>query len=163
MVINMSTKTKIVIVVVMVVTAYAFGRWSAPVKVVTEIKTVEVEKKTKDTKETEDQHKRTETTITVDHKPDGETHSVTTIVQTDDKQSGTESKSTDDKSKTTDDKKEETKSSSRLNLSLLGGIDLNTSKNIIGGSISRDLIGPVSVGIWGMNNQTCGFSIGLTF
>lgn len=146
----METKTKFIIVVVALAVSFASGRFLTPVKTV--IKTVEVEKKTEDTHK--EKHKKT----TIIEHPDG---SKETII-TDDVESD---KKTKDETKNTSDT-EITRSSSRLNISALAGGQISFSQPMplaLGASVTKDILGPVSVGLWGLNNGMGGVSIGLSF
>lgn len=152
----MTNKTKVIIACAALLAAYAFGRFSAPEKVKTEIKTVEVEKKAEST----DANKHKETTqTTVTHK-DGTTETVTKTVEDTSKKT----KETDNLSLTQDKTKEIIYSSNPVNISVLTGSTLSFSSNpiIYGGMISRKIIGPVTIGIWGMSNRTGGFTLGLS-
>lgn len=162
----MDLKYKVGITVVVVAVVFAAGRYSAPEKIKIETKIVEVEKKVEDTdqKKIKDTHKKT-TTIVV-KKADGT--ETTTSVTTDDSvvKDDKTTKITDDISKTSDIVKEESKSTSHLNLALLGGTNvLNPSSSgiIYGASASRNLVGPITVGLWGLNSGIGGMSIGLEF
>ena len=55
------------------------------------------------------------------------------------------------------------KSSGVLSLSLLGGIDIHDPTPTYGISVTRSVIGPVTIGLWGLNNGTVGGSIGVNF
>lgn len=156
----MTNKVKVIISVVAIATSFAFGRWSAPEKIKTEIKTVEVEKKTDD-KQTDNKDHKTITIIETT-KPDGTKTKTTTI--TDDRDNKSEDKSTDDLSKTTDQTKEVSKSSSPITVSVLAGLDISSpAVPIYGLSITRPILGPITLGVFGMTNRTGGLSVGLTF
>lgn len=138
---------KLSIVSISLILAFAFGRFSTPTKTETKIETVEVEKKQKDVKSD---------IITVEViKPDGT--KTTTITDK------TETKIQDNiLSKQTMDKIVE-KSYSITNISLLSGMDITSPKIIYGVSVSKNLLGPVVIGLWGMTNSTAGASIGVSF
>ena len=156
----MTTKVKIIICTLVVLTVFAAGRYSAPTKIKTETKIVEVEKKTDDKKSDVKDHKKT--TIVETTAPDGTKTKTTTI--TDDKESKSDDKSTDDTSRTTDQTKEVSKGSSPLSVSLLAGLDISAPGTpIYGLAVSRPILGPVTLGLFGMTNRTGGVSIGLTF
>lgn len=164
---TLTTKNKVIIVVVYSVALVGLGAYLVPTKIKTEIKTVEVEKKDDKTvvKKDTNTHKKTVTVVT--QKPDGE--KTTTITKTDD------STSTDDKhsieqtsiDKTTDQTKEVTKTGGTLRLSLLGGAHIfgssTSATNVLvyGASASKNLIGPMSCGLWGLSDGTVGASIGI--
>jgi len=152
----MTTKQIVIISIVVIAAAFAFGRWSAPEHV--KIQTVEVEKKTDDKKVVVDDNKKT--TITETDKPDGTKTKVTVI--TDNKNSKSEDKSTDDTTKTVS--KEIDKSSSKVTISMLAGASLTKlGTPIYGGAISRPILGPITVGVFGFQNGVAGVSVGLTF
>lgn len=153
----MSTKTKVIIAAVALLVAFASGRWLAPTKVVTEIKTVEVERK-----ETDEEKKKHQTIIITETKnPDGTVTKITKIVN-----NTKETKhETDDSRKETDDTKTVERSQSRLHLSALSGVQLNSGVPTVvyGGHVSKEILGPISIGVFGFTNSTFGASIGLSF
>lgn len=156
----MSTKVKVIIVIVGLVTAAAVGRWTAPEKVRVETKTVEVEKESTKTNIDKDVKKITTTTTT--KKPDG-TVSTTTVTTSEDTSKINRDKE-DDKTVTSDTVKEVTRSSSKLILSAMAGASVTSlSTSIYGGSIQKSVLGPITVGAWGMSNGTAGLSLGLLF
>lgn len=156
----MQTKTKVIIVSVALLTSFAIGRYTTPVQIKTETKIVEVEKKVDDTKKDADKHKTTTTTTTKN--PDGT--EVTTTTTHEDSAVHTHEHDTDSAATTTDTVKEVTRSSSPVTLSLLAGVPFTGTPNVIyGGSVTKPVLGPVTVGVWGMSNSTGGASIGLTF
>lgn len=163
----MQTKTKVTMMIVYSGGLIALGAFLVPTKTVTKIQTVEVEKKTSkdDTKIIQKKH-RTATIVTV-KKPDGESTTTTTI--TDDTGIDKDTKSTDTVVDNKDTKSEKTveKTSGHLNISALAGAnlfsDIKNSSILYGLGITRDLLGPFSVGLFGFNNGIAGCSIGLTF
>lgn len=162
----MSTKVKVVIVVALVAGAFAGGRYLTPVKIKTEIKTVEVVKTVivKDKTSDKEVHK---TTTTIDSvKPDGTKTTTTTVVEDSSTKQDTKTDIVKDGTKTETTKKEVTKTSSRLNISALGGAPISIhglETPVFGLHVSKDILGPVSVGIWGLTDKTFGLSVGLTF
>jgi hypothetical protein len=152
----MTTKTMVIIGAVALLTAFAAGRWSAPQKV--KIQTVEVEKKTDDKKVDKDDHKVT--VITEVDQPNG-TKTKTTTIKDDSDTKVVDKKTDDTTTKTTIDVE---KSSSKVTISALAA--LNVTKPglpIYGASITRPLLGPVTMGVFGLQNGTAGVSVGLTF
>lgn len=143
-------KYKIIIAVVALAVSFAVGRYTVPEKVKIETKVVQVEKQDTD----KDTHKKT--IVTVVQKPNGEKDSTTTT--TVDVVSKTDS-IISDKSDTT---KQITKGSSTT-LSLLGGYNLNNNTPTYGLSVTKPVLGPVTIGAFGLNNGTVGASVGLTF
>ncbi len=47
--------------------------------------------------------------------------------------------------------------------SILYGYDVSNRKSTYGLSIDRRLLGPVSIGVWGLTNNTLGVSLGVSF
>ncbi len=152
----MSQKYKLIFIGGALVLAFTSGRWLAPTKVVTEVKTVEVEKKTDTTKTNTNEHKTTVITT----KPDGTSQTVIT----DDTHTGSKTTDTTSITNTSDTTKEVTRPSSKVTLSALGGVDIhNLSTPIYGVSISKPILGPLTAGAWGLNTGAVGVSIGLSF
>lgn len=164
----MSTKHKIIISIVAIVLAYAFGYYEAPYKIKTEIKTVEVEKKTDDDKIDDKKNTHTVTTVIVDKKPDGEETTTTKTDEVANDDTKTDDKETLTDNKTTDQTKEVTKSGSTLNISAMAGVNLAGGvapgqQVMYGGQISRNLIGPVTIGAFYLTPGVVGGSIGISF
>jgi hypothetical protein len=152
----MDTKYKIIAAVVLLLGAFAFGRFSAPEKV--KIQTVEVEKKTEDKQAAS--HDDKVTTITQVQKPDG-TKTTTTVIA-DVKDVHVDDKKTDDVTKT--ETKEIDRSSAKVTVSALMGVNItNPGVPMYGISISKPILGPITVGVFGFQNGLVGASVGLTF
>jgi len=137
--------------VALVLTFFA-GRWSAPehVKVVTQTVTVD--------KKTDDETKHEKVTKVEVKQPNGTDTTTTTIVD------DSEDKSTDDSTVSQTTTKESSKSSSKLTISALAGVNITSPGSLIyGASISRPILGPVTVGLFGLSNGVGGASVGLTF
>jgi hypothetical protein len=130
--------------VIIIVIAFYCGKYSAPERIKTEIKVVEVEKEVK-----KSEHK----TIKIKQNKDG---SKETIIISD---TNTEEKS---KEKTTEEKKEII-INAKTNISLLVGGAYPISGPHYGLSVQRQLIGPITLGAWGTTNNNFGLSIGLNF
>lgn len=141
---------------ILLLASFATGRWLAPTKVVTEIKTVEVEKKVDTTTTQKDEHK----TTVVTEKPDGTKQTVIT----DDTHTGTKSKDTTVVTDTSDTTKTVTRDSARVTVSALGAINIHDiSTPVFGVSITKPILGPLTVGVFGLSSGVAGASIGLTF
>lgn len=131
--------------------AFAAGRYLTPTKI--EIQTVEVEKKQTET----DRDKHKETTTVTTEKPDGS--------------KVTETKTTEDTSttrstnQTTDTTTHTTKTYTgiRTRVSGLVGIDVGGRNVAYGAAVSRNVLGPITAGAWGLTNGTIGVSLGLEF
>lgn len=167
----MELKQKIIIGVVVVATAFAAGRFSAPEKIKIEKQVVTVEKKVDDdkinTKTNTDRDHHKDTTVVEILKPDG-TKETTTHTIDDDKVASKINQNIDDKSVNTSEQivketKEVTKSSSPVTISALGGIPLSFTSitPVWGASVSKPIIGPITIGAWGLSSREVGMSIGL--
>lgn len=151
----MTTKTKVLLGALTVLVSYAFGYYFAPYK--TKTVTITVEKKTTDEETQKQKHKKT--TITETTAPDGSKTKTTQI--TDDEGSKTDIAQIDDVSKS--ETREVTKSSRTVNLSFMAGIPLSFGAitPVYGGAATTSLIGPITIGAWGLSNATIGMSLGL--
>lgn len=156
---------KIIIVSVAIVGSFALGRWATPERIKIETKTVEIERKTEDNKSKEIEKKNIKIITKEETRADG-TKTITTTTQD---ESTTETLkhdiSIDEINKSTDTIKEVTNSSSKTTISLMAGADVT---NIAGGisyglSVSRPILGPLTIGAFGMSNKTGGVSVGITF
>jgi hypothetical protein len=156
-------RNKIILAVILLLGAFAAGRWLAPTKVVTEIKTVEVEKKTEATDTSKEKIKKTTTTVT--ERPDGTKETKTTV--TEDIKSDKKTKETDESSRTKDESKTVERTGDKVTISLLGGIRLgeiaDSGAIVYGASITKPILGPLTVGIFGLTNGVVGCSVGITF
>lgn len=135
---------KYILFAIIIVISYATGRYMAPQKIKTEIHTVEVEKEV-----TKVEHK----IVKIKENKDG---SKETIIVTD--------SSSNQRSKEKDSfASKEVTVRDTLNISVLGGISFPLSQPVIGISAQKNLIGPVTMGLWGLSNGTVGASLGLNF
>lgn len=135
---------------------FALGRYTGPEKVRTETKIVEVEKKTK--KSETEKHKETEV-VEITH-PDGTKEKKTKIVEDANRKTAEK----DESKKSQDSSTEITRSGGKLYIQGLAGLDrFNIIAPIYGISISREILGPISVGGWGLSNGAFGVSLGLSF
>lgn len=138
--------TVIIIALILLAVAFAAGRYS--VKFVT---TTEVTKT--DEKRQEETKKDTRTVIV--KAPDGtttttiDTHVDTRIVDT---------------TRTTDEVKTVTNTRKTVNVAILGSYDFSSQKTPdFGLSISKEVLGPMTVGVWAMKSGVIGVSLGLNF
>lgn len=161
----MDLKYKIGIGVVVVGAAFAVGRFTSPVK--TKIVTQIVKDENKTTKENEDKNTHKQT-ITKEHvNSDGSKDITTTIVEDGNVK---KDKNIQDDTKTVE--KQETtvtkgSSGAGLTISALVGTNPFVDRHIIvpvyGGLVSKQLLGPLSIGAFGFNSGLIGGSIGVTF
>lgn len=162
----MSTTVKVIIGLVVVVGAFAFGRYTTPTKIKIETKTVEVIKTVtvKQTAKRKRVHKHTVVTETT--RPDGTVEKRTEVVFDSDFNKDTTNHVAVDQSKKSDTKSETTRVGSRLNISLLAGAPVSwqgLGNFTYGVHVSRDIIGPFSLGAFGFSTGLVGISAGLTF
>ena len=160
------TRYTVAAAIVLILTAYAFGRYSAPEKVRTVTKIVEVEKKTTDVKKdtSRDKHRETKTVETT--KPDGTKEKTTTVVEDTKTDTKTDRKDTAETGKTTEEDKEIVKLGGGLSIAALVGAPvspINIGAVTFGLHVSRPLIGPISIGLFRLSNGILGFSTGLVF
>jgi hypothetical protein len=161
----MSPKSKIILVVITVVTAYAFGRFSAPEKVKIETKIVTVEKKVKDTDTTVDKNRHKKVVIVEETKPDGTKTKTTTITDDTTTKSDRKTKETDKIAQKEKTSKEVISSSAKLTVSAMAGVNLGLTNNplVYGASVSKTILGPISLGAFYLTPSIVGATIGLSF
>lgn len=51
----------------------------------------------------------------------------------------------------------------KINLSVLGGYDINRHETLYGASASKEILGPVTLGVFGLSNSIVGVSVGIGF
>jgi len=162
---NMPVKTKIIISIIVVTTAFAAGRYMTPEKVKIETKIVEVNNKTTDKETGVKVSKRKTTTTKTVKRPDGTTETTVTVTDGVSKEKENKDKEVVTKEKETDSKKEVTSASDKVTISVLGGVSLTKPGTVYGASISKPVLGPVAIGIWGLTGaeSSCGASVGISF
>lgn len=139
------TRNHYIIVAVLLAAAFAGGRFLSPEKIVTKTVTVEVEKT----------NTKQDSVVIKVTKPDG------TITETTTTKTETETiTNTNNKTETITQNKK-----SSLNVNALAGINVtNPSGGIVfGAHVSKQLLGPISIGLFGLSNGTAGVSVGLQF
>lgn len=154
----METKSIVLLALGTLLVGVVAGRYLAPTKVITEVKTVEVEKKTKEV----DTNKTKHTTVKEVIKPDG---TKTTETETTEETSQ-QAKSKETQSIATDSKTETTYRQPRTTVSILAARSSGsiTSLEIFyGASVTHNILGPINVGAFGFTNGVVGVSLGLTF
>jgi hypothetical protein len=146
------TKTQFVILLLVASAGFAFGSWS--VKSTTDVKTT-----TQQSNATQDKNSHTRITVTDVRTKDGtETKTVVADRVSNDVSIDTTSMQTQQTHVTTG-------KTSTVNISLLGAEDFAQGfiKPTYGLSVSKEILGPVTVGAFGFMNGTVGVSIGLDF
>jgi len=130
--------------VIIIVIAFYCGRYSAPEKIKTEVKTVEVEKVV---------NKVERKVIKVRENADGSKDTVIVVdSDTHEKSSGKSSVET-----------KEVINSRRTHASLLIGGAHPLSGPHFGLSLHRNVLGPFTLGAWLVTNKTAGLSVGMNF
>jgi|SRR5579859_3671679 len=165
---QLNTKQKAILSIIVIAIAFALGRYTVPVKIKTEIKTIYIEKTDTKVSTSTEKKKKKKVTIVEDDSPNGTKHKVTTITDDTDSDHKSDTSTVTAVQQTTDATKEVKKDSGHLNLSLLTGASVLgqpgiNSGIIYGGHITRDIFGPLNIGVWGLSNGTAGLSIGLRF
>lgn len=157
----MAVDAKHVLVVAAIVTSFAFGRYTAPETIKYEKqKTQTVDTKT-DSKSVRNRHRRVETTTTV--KIDGS--KVIRRIEIEGTISEKDTNSNATKRTDTTTKKEIVVSKQSTSVFALGAVSFSNGSNSIGWGlgISRPVIGPISIGVFGLSLGVAGASVGLTF
>ncbi len=160
-----TAKQKVIIGTIALATAYAAGRWASPTKVVTKVQTVTVQQKVDKTQTDTNRDKHVKTVVHEVRKPDGEVIKTVTITQDTQTARQTHKVATDDIDKTKSSEKEVTYTQSKVTLSALAGVSFAgvAPQMVYGASITKPVLGPVTVGAFGLSNGTVGASLGLTF
>lgn len=159
----MQTKTKIIIFITALLISFAAGYALTPTKTVIKTQIVEVEKKSTDNSTDVGKDVKKTTTTKEVTKPDGTKETTTTVTEETKTDKKTDQSETDTDSKTETSSKEIERLSSRTNLSLLTGADIhNALSPIYGASVSKQILGPISLGVFGLQNGIFGVSIGLS-
>lgn len=154
----MTTKTKVIVAVISLATAYGFGRWSAPEKIKIETKTVTVEVTTEKKETDKDTHKKT--TVKEVTKPDGSKEKITEIVE--DTTTKTKTKSKDKVSEVTESVTEKTYSTSKVTVLALAGVPITGGLPDFGLSVSKPILGPISISIGMFKSGLIFGGLGLT-
>ncbi len=163
----MTLKAKVIVGVIALAVAFAFGRFTTPVKTVIDQKLVETNQELVKKLAEETKRRHTETVVKEVVRPDGtrETESKTTTDTQTDKKVDTEKTSEIDRVATTH--KEVIQASSKVTISALYGVRLSGFSSsppvVYGGSIQRPLLGPVTLGLFGLSDLTFGASLGVAF
>lgn len=150
----MTTNKKIILIIVAIIVSFAAGRYSTTVnETIDKTKTTD---KTADIDTSKNSHKVTNSvTLT---KPDGTTE-ITTTTTID----STTQKKELDNSKSVTNTETTKKNSSAVNFSVLAGVDIKEFKPFYGVILTKELIGPITIGVFGLTNGVVGVSAGLNF
>lgn len=145
---EISLKYKIIGGVIALLVAFASGRYSVNSPTIKTHETINTQTQVNQDKDT---HKK----VTITKKPDGTIItdiSVDTDTKTDEKQN---QNLTLDQTVTPPKK-------NTLNVSVLGGYDFGRGP-VYGGSVTKQIIGPITAGVFGLTNGTIGVTVGLDF
>lgn len=159
----MDVKSKFFLALICLLSAYAFGRFSAPERVKIETRIVEIEKKTddKETNASRDKHKTTTTTETT--RPDGTKETTTVVTEDSQTNKASAEHSVEEREKESTSLKEVTRSSSKVTIAAMYGIPITGGLPAYGGMISRPLLGPITGGLFYLTPNVIGGIVGLTF
>jgi hypothetical protein len=160
----MTTKTKVIVGVVYTAGCLALGAYLVPEKTKIVTKVAETEKLTDkdDIKKEVKRHK--ETKIVAVTEPDGKKE--TTTIITEDTGVNSEKKVNDTLSDTKSSytEKETVRGNSKVTVSALFATDVKAPNGLSYGlSVTKPILGPLTIGAFGLMNGTCGLSLGLTF
>jgi ribosomal protein S25 len=149
---TLSFKTQVIAALLLILVSFAVGRYSVSQP---NIKTQDVSKIQETDKQAKDTHTQTKTVV--DKLPSGETKTTTTtdttiLTKTQDTVKDTQSYS-----------QSVTSSKSKLNVSAIAEYDLKRGGLNYGISVEKEVLGPITAGLYGLNNGTIGVSIGLNF
>lgn len=160
----MSTKLKIAVGAIALLAAFAAGRFLTPEKVRIETRTVEVEKKTSESSSDTNIDRHRETTTTETTRPDGTKEKKTTVVEDTQANRKHDDKTDDEKSSDSSSVKIVERSSAKVTISALAAVNPFTPGPFLyGASISKPILGPLSLGAFGFSDGRIGLSAGLTF
>ena len=162
----METRQKVIISVCALALAFATGRYTVPEKIKVETKIVEVEKKTENKKEDVNQNKHKETKTVIVEKPTGEKETTTTTVEDTKTDKSSDTAKNDTTTKDSTENKDIKLGDSKVTVSALAGVQYSVGTGVApvyGACVSKPIIGPVTVGLWGLSNASGGVSVGLTF
>lgn len=133
--------------------AFAAGRYSASGSI---IKTTE--QTTTDTTKQVDRDTHKDTTTVVEEDGTGKKKTTTIVKEDTTTRSKTDEVTKDDKSSVTTPVKRNT-----LNVSALASVDIKNFVPVYGLSVTKEVLGPITVGAFGLTSGVVGVSVGLDF
>lgn len=136
-----------------VLAAFAAGRYSVQAPEVHTLAAINEEIKQDANKDTQ-----THQTIVSVKTPDGTTKTTTTIDTTTKDKVDTAIATTTKVDHTVTPPKIET-----LNVSFMAGVDFSRQATVYGASVNKQLLGPITIGLFGLTNGTVGGSVGFQF
>lgn len=159
----MTQKSQVLICFSAFIVAFAIGRYSVPSSSKTTSDT-QVHENIDDKVKTDlerDRHR--ETTVTEVVKPDGTKETVTKTVENSTTKKKTDAEKTDATSTETKTSTEVVRAGSQITVAALMGTNLNLGSITYGGIVSRPILGPITMGVFGLQPGVFGLAIGLTF
>lgn len=147
---------------------YAFGRYTAPEKVVEKekikVQTVEVVKEV--IKEVKVENKNVNTRTRVVEYPDGRKETITEVIDRTTVGTNTDTNTDSNSSSTTEKEKEKITINKKPDWKFTGlaGVEISDfGTPIYGGMVEKRILGPISVGVWGLSDKTVGGAISIEF
>lgn len=159
----MTTKAKVSLLVAIVLLSFAVGRYTTPTKTSTKVETVEVEKKSSQVDSDSNVNKHKESTTKEVTRPDGTKETTTTTVEDTTRDKKTSQSSSDERSSDQTSEKEVVRLGGGVNISVMVGALVTDAfrSPTYGASFSKELLGPITGGVWFLTNGTVGASLGL--
>ncbi len=148
----LENRNKIVLSLLALVFAFAVGRYTASGPDITQ----KTETESKENKVV-DKDAHVKTVIIETTNPSGVVQKTTTIT------ADTTTVSQDKKATSIDSETVTTAKKPMINVSALSGIDFKTKLPVYGAAVSKEFLGPVSLGVFGLTNGTLAVSIGISF
>ena len=151
--IELSTKTKVILVSAGLIISFASGRYS--------VSKPEISTNTKaDTtlQQEVDKQLNTQTVIVYEKAKDGTEKTTETITDLSREETVAKEKESEAQVTTVTPPK-----NNQYRVDVLAGIGITNPYPVYGASVSKQFIGPISLGAWGLSNGTVGLSIGVSF
>lgn len=149
----MTNQTKIFLTIAALLLSFAFGRYSNQQPEVSDQTAIEKI----DQKQTE-QEDHTTTVIIHTKDPSGTEKTVTTINNNIDTKTKDTDKTTIEETKTVTPQKQ-----NLWNVSAMAGVSVNDFVPVYGAQVSKQVLGPISVGAFGFTSGLFGVSVGVSF
>lgn len=148
-----SSNKLFILYAVCILAAFAAGRYSVQAPEVHTSAGIKEEIKQDANKDTQTH----QTTVSV-KTPDGTTKTTTTIDTTTKDKMDTAIATTTKVDQTIIPPKIET-----LNVSFMAGVDFSRQATVYGASVNKQLLGPITIGLFGLTNSTVGLTVGMSF
>jgi len=143
--------------------AFLAGRYTAPTKTLITEKTQTSAQISAQSATLSDADTQTETTVTTIEKPTGEKETVTHITKDTEAASKRVAESVASSQTSTESTKTIENAAGKVTLSALAGYSIHDlGSPVYGGSVSKQILGPISVGVWGLSTGVFGVSVGVS-